>query len=151
MCYYIGLYALKFVRCFKYKTLYTKTLCISLDVTLQCPINEFLRKLEMIWLKFQELTSQSILVVSNFCCEGNTDNRHLIPTYKRISFVSQGRLVKYGFMRYFHKPLKSISNDGDFVPVYLCKSTQQIRMTFNMDSYTSSLGTKCSSVNVHPF
>ena len=89
--------------------------------------------------------------MSNLCCEGNTGTRHLIPTDKRISFVSQERLVKYGSMRYFHKPLKSISNDGDFVRVYLCKSTQQIRMKFNIGSYTSSFGTKCNSVNVHPF
>jgi len=104
----------------------------------------------MIRLKFQELTSQSI-VMNNFCCERNTDTRHLIPSDKSISFVSQERLVKYGCMRYFHKPLKSINNNGDFVPVYLCKSTQQIRMKFNIGSYTSSFGTKCSSVNVRPF
>ena len=105
----------------------------------------------MISLKFQEVTSQPILVVSNFRCEGNTGNRHLIPTYKRMPFVSEEWLVKYGFIRYFHKPLKSISNDGDFVPVYLCTSTQRIPMKFNIDNYTSSFGTKCSSVNVHPF
>ena len=105
----------------------------------------------MISLKFQEMTSQPILVVRNFRCEGYTGNRHPIATYKRVSFLSQERLVKYGSMRYFHNPLKSISNDGDFVPVYLCKSTQQIRLKFNTDSYTSSFGTKCSSVNVHPF
>jgi hypothetical protein len=104
----------------------------------------------MISLKSQKLTSQSLLV-SNFCCEGKSGNTHLIPTDKPISFVSQERLVKCGCMRYFHKPLKSISNDGDFVSLYLCKSTQQIRMKFNIDSYSSSFGTKCSSVNVHPF
>jgi hypothetical protein len=105
----------------------------------------------VIRLKFQELTSQSLLVVSNCCCERNTGDRHPVPTDRCISFVSQGRLVKYGCMHYFRKPLKSINNDGDFVPVDLCKSTQQIRMNFNIDSYTSSFGTKCSSVNVHPF